>query len=104
MVLPEASSTDEWSLRTGMPPVDEQMALDGSFSADFFSARFLLRPGRKYAEAVKCFSPYEGVQDPYPEGRHAIETLAAKKPLKPSFIFVNNRLEGNALGTIAAVL
>ena len=103
-VLGKHGVTHVFNSWTGMPPVDEQMALDGSFSADFFSARFLLRPGRKYAEAVKSFSPYEGVQDPYPEGRHAIETLAAKKPLKPSFIFVNNRLEGNALGTIAAVL
>jgi len=87
-----------------MPPVDEQMALDGSFTADFFASRFLLRPGRKYEEAVKSFSPYESVQDPFPEGRRAIETLATKKPLKPSFIFVNNRLEGSALGTITGVL
>ena len=92
---------NSWS---GMPPVDEQMSLDGSFTADFFSSRFLLRPGRKYEEAVKSFSPYESVQDTYPEGRKAIETLATKKPLKPSFIFVNNRLEGSALGTIAATV
>lgn len=91
---------NSWS---GMPPVDEQMSLNGSFTADFFSSRFLLRPGRKYEEAVKNFSPYESVQDPFPEGRRAIETLATKKPLQPSYIFVNNRLEGSALGTIAGV-
>ena len=92
---------NSWS---GMPPVDEQMAFEGSFTADYFASRFLLRPGRKYEEAVKSFSPYESVQDPFPEGRRAIETLATKKPLKPSYIFVNNRLEGSALGTIAGVL
>jgi uncharacterized protein YecE (DUF72 family) len=92
---------NSWS---GMPPVDEQMAIEGSFTANFFSSRFLLRPGRKYAEAVTSFSPYESVQDPYPEGRKAIETLATKKPLAPSYIFVNNRLEGSALGTIDGVL
>ena len=92
---------NSWS---GMPPVEEQMTLDGSFPADYFASRFLLRPGRKYEEAVKSFSPYEAVQDAYPEGRNAIETLATKKPLKPSYIFVNNRLEGSALGTIANVL
>jgi len=53
---------------------------------------------------VKSFAPYESVQDAYPEGRKAIETLATKKPLKPSFIFVNNRLEGSALGTITATV
>ena len=92
---------NSWS---GMPPVNEQIALEGSFTTDFFSSRFLLRPGRKYEEAVKTFSPYESVQDPFPEGRQAIETLAKKKTLKPSFIFVNNRLEGSALGTITGVL
>ena len=92
---------NSWS---GMPPVHEQMALEGSFTTDFFASRFLLRPGRKYEEAVKRFTPYETVQDAYPEGRRAIETLGAKKSLKPSFIFVNNRLEGSALGTIAGTL
>jgi len=37
-------------------------------------------------------------------GCTAIETLATKKPLKPSYIFVNNRLEGSALGTITGGL
>ena len=92
---------NSWS---GMPPVEEQMRIQGSFTTDFFASRFLLRPGRKYEEAVKTFSPYESVQDPYPEGRRAIETLATKKPLRSSYIFVNNRLERNALGTISGVL
>jgi uncharacterized protein YecE (DUF72 family) len=92
---------NSWS---GMPSVEEQMAIGGSFTADYFASRFLLRPGRKYEEAVKSFSPYEFVQDAYPDGRKAIETLATKKPLQPSFIFVNNRLEGSALGTISNVL
>ena len=85
-----------------MPPVEEQLAIKGSLTADFFASRFLLRPGRKYEEAVQSFSPYESVQDPYPEGRAAISKLATIKTQRPSFIFVNNRLEGNALGTIAA--
>ena len=89
---------------TAMPPVFEQTALAGSFTADFFASRFLLRPGRKYEAAVKTFSPYEGVQDPYPEAREAIRDLAGKTTGKPSYIFVNNRLEGSALGTLAAAL
>ena len=31
---------------TKMPPVEEQMQMPGAFTADFFAARFLLRPGR----------------------------------------------------------
>ena len=42
-----------------MPPVSEQMAIVGSeTNDDFLAARFLLKPGRKYEEAVKEFSPY----------------------------------------------
>ena len=89
---------------TGMPPVDEQIVLDGSFTTDFFTARFLLRPGRKYEEAVKSFAPYESIQDTYPEGREAIRKLSARITKRPSYLFVNNRFEGNALGTIAGAI
>ncbi|MFM8458286.1 MAG: DUF72 domain-containing protein, partial [Chthoniobacterales bacterium] len=37
---------------TKMPPVEEQMTVPGAFTADFFAARFLLRPGRAYQQAV----------------------------------------------------
>ena len=40
-----------------MPPIGEQLTLPGSRTApDFTGARFLLRPGRKYEEAVKLLS------------------------------------------------
>jgi uncharacterized protein YecE (DUF72 family) len=92
-----------------MPPVDEQWLAPGSrTNPACFGARFLLRPGRRYAEAVDSFQPYDRVQDPYPAGRQAIVDmiLAALSRERPSraFIYVNNRFEGSALGTIAAVL
>jgi hypothetical protein len=31
----------------------------------------LLKPGRKYEEAVKLFKPYEQLREEYPEGRKA---------------------------------
>jgi len=40
--------------------VGEQMALPGSrTNPDLVAARFLLKPGRKYEEAVKAFEPYD---------------------------------------------
>ena len=89
---------------TAMPPVSEQIATPGSFTSDHFAARFLLKPGRKYEEAVKEFSPYREVKEEQPEARAAMKSLAAERPKMPSYIFVNNRLEGNALSTIAAVM
>src|ERR1035437_8212058 len=42
-----------------MPPVSEQMAIAGSrTNPELTAARFLLKPGRKYDEAVKAFEPY----------------------------------------------
>jgi uncharacterized protein YecE (DUF72 family) len=92
-----------------MPPVSEQAALPGSrTNPEFFAARLLLRPGRKYEEAVKRFSPYEYIQDPYPEGRTAVANLikesASSGNETQSFIYLNNRFEGNALESIAAIL
>ena len=90
-----------------MPPVEEQMAMPGAFtSPGLAAARFLLRPGRRYEEAVKQFSPYDRIHDPNPAGRAAgaqlLRTAQARK--SRAFVFVNNRFEGNALETIAAML
>ena len=50
-----------------MPPVGEQMALPGSrTNPNLLAARFLLKPGRKYEEAVKTFQPYDRVKEPNP--------------------------------------
>ena len=92
-----------------MPPVGEQMALPGSRpNPKLVAARFLLKPGRKYEEAVQTFQPYDRVREPNPEARTAGQALVAEGhaagPERKTFIYVNNRLEGNALETIDAML
>ena len=92
-----------------MPAVSEQMALPGSrTNPDLVAARFLLKPGRQYEEAVKTFEPYDSIKEENPGARAAGKALIAEgqaaAPRRRTFIFVNNRLEGNALGTIAAMI
>src|SRR6266478_4729658 len=92
-----------------MPSVGEQMAMPGSqTNADLVAARFLLKPGRKYEQAVKTFEPYDRIKEENPEARAAGKALIAEGqaagPKRKTFIFVNNRLEGNALETIAAMM
>jgi hypothetical protein len=92
-----------------MPPVSEQLAVPGILTQPrLCAARFLLKPGRRYAEAVKTFQPYDRLQEPNPEARKAARSLIAQgkaaNPDRKTFIYVNNRLEGNALETIAAML
>jgi uncharacterized protein YecE (DUF72 family) len=90
---------------TRMPSIGMQLDLPGSVSAGFLVARALLRPGRYYAEAVDAFAPYDRIQDPNPELRHDLVRLVetAEKLRIPAYIIVNNRAEGSAPGTIAAV-
>jgi uncharacterized protein YecE (DUF72 family) len=97
---------NNWS---AMPTVGEQMALPGSrTNPALVAARFLLAPGRKYQEAVDRFSPYDRTQEANPEARAAGAKLItegkAVGPAGKTLIFVNNRLEGSALNTIAAML
>jgi uncharacterized protein YecE (DUF72 family) len=90
---------------TRMPPVDEQMNVPGVFTARHVAARFLLPPGRTYKEAVASLAPYECVREPYPQGRDAMGRLikVAMDEERTLLVFVNNRLEGNAIQTIDAV-
>ena len=92
---------------TRMPPVEDQLAMEGSLTTDFTVARFLLKPGRSYEEAVSTFSPYESTKEPNQAAREAAKALierVTKNGRRPSFIFINNRLEGSAPLTIAALV
>jgi uncharacterized protein YecE (DUF72 family) len=89
-----------------MPELAAQMAIPDSVTADFLVSRALLRRGRVYEEAVATFSPYTEIQDPNPEARDSMRILIgrAREDRKALFLFVNNRLEGNAPLTILSVV
>ena len=90
-----------------MPPVSEQIRMVGSETADFVTARFLLRPGKSYQQAKTGFHPYKEIKEPYPEGRGALAQLLGRacfSRTRKRYIFVNNRFEGSAPWTISAVL
>jgi uncharacterized protein YecE (DUF72 family) len=93
---------------TEMPPIGEQIALEESeTNPALVAARFLLKPGRTYEEAVKTFKPYTQIKEVNSAARAAGASLIKnrKKNSKgKTLIFVNNRLEGNALQTIAAMI
>jgi uncharacterized protein YecE (DUF72 family) len=90
-----------------MPSVGDQLAIPNSrTNSTLVAARFLLTPGRKYEDAVKAFEPYDRIREVNPEVRAAGTVLVREGqqiPNRKTFIFVNNRLEGNALDTIAAI-
>ena len=92
-----------------MPSVSEQMALAGSrTNPELIAARFLLKPGRKYEDAVKAFQPYDKTNEVNADARIAAASLIGEgmryQPRRKTYIYVNNRLEGNALMTLEAIL
>jgi uncharacterized protein YecE (DUF72 family) len=91
-----------------MPSVGEQMAIPGSLTNPaLVAARFLLKPGRRYEEAVKTFHPYDRTKEVNDEARKAGASLIAdgtRAKARKTFVYVNNRLEGNALSTIEAMM
>jgi len=97
---------------TKMPTIGEQLDLPGSQDcAPFAAARLLLKQGRTYEDAVRMFSPYESVKEPNHAAREAAVRLIKTKMRADKlttenlmFLYLNNRLEGCSLETIAAIL
>jgi len=91
---------------TRMPEIGAQIRLPGAFPSNFTVVRALLRQGRSYERAVDTFAPYREIQDPNPSTREAIREIIrhAKQRRQEAYIYVNNRLEGNAPGTIHAIV
>jgi uncharacterized protein YecE (DUF72 family) len=104
-VLREHDVAHVFNSWTRMPSIGMQLDLPGSVPAGFLVARALLRPGRWYADAVDAFQPYDQIKDPNPELRGDLVRLVetAETLRIPAYLIVNNRAEGSAPRTIAAV-
>lgn len=108
-VLARHGVTHVYNSWTDMPSVKEQMSMPGSLTnPSLAAARFLMTPGRKYDESLKLFQPYDRLKEPDEEARQAGATLILGgeryEPRRKTFVYINNRLEGNALETIAAMI
>lgn len=104
-VLREHNVAHVFNSWTRMPPIGVQIELPGAFPAPFTVVRALLRPGRTYNEAVDAFAPYNEIRDQNPALRNDIVRLIQQvMALRiPAYLLVNNRAEGSAPITIAAI-
>jgi hypothetical protein len=100
--------TEVFNRWEAMPPLAEQLAIPNDMTNPKCGAmRLLLRPGRRYEDAVKLFSPSDRLKEPQPESRAAaglMRTTQRTRQPKRLFVYANKRFEGNALGTIAAII
>jgi uncharacterized protein YecE (DUF72 family) len=104
-VLREHGVAHVFTSWTRMPPLGHQLDLPGSLTGPFILARALLRPGRTYNEAVDAFAPYDRIREPNLKLRRDLVRLVetAVRTKIPAYLLVNNRTEGSAPLTIAAV-
>jgi uncharacterized protein YecE (DUF72 family) len=91
---------------TRMPPIIDQIKIAGVLTSSFSVARALLKPGRKYEDAVRLFQPYDAVKEENPELRMGLvesvhRCIAEGRTL---YAYVNNRAEGNSPKTIEGIL
>jgi len=108
-VLARHGVTHIYNAWSDMPPPAEQMALpDSVTNPSLLAARFLVREGRTFEQAVKKFSPYSKIQDANPEGRAAAVELARRglksKGRTKVMVLVGNRYEGHSPGTVNAIV
>lgn len=92
-----------WS---GGPPLDAQLERPGAWTAQFGTARLLIRPGYDYETAVQWFQPYDRRLKPYPEGLAAAARMvreAQAAGIGPMFVYLGNKLEGSAPQSVAAL-
>lgn len=96
---------NHWSYMPSLRAQMEAAATAEGLKAPFFVARLLTPRGVSYQKAVDRFRPYASLQEPNPEMRADAVTLI-KRALKrdiDAFVLVNNRSEGCAPLTIAAI-
>ena len=89
-----------------MPTLREQIQTRDIFTTDITVVRALLTHGRPYEDAVRRFSPYEQIEERNPDVREAIRDILIRTERRgeAAYIYVNNRLEGNAPTTIHEIL
>jgi hypothetical protein len=84
------------------------MTLNPLEANPFVVARYLLTPGRSHEWAQDQFEPYHQIKEIDPDARASMRRILAHArqsgPELPTYLYVGNELEGNALHTISDVL
>ncbi len=93
---------------TRMPTVLEQITMHPLEENPFVIARYLLTPGRSHNRAQEQFEPFHHLKEIDPGARASMERILRHAihgdGHQPTFLYVGNELEGNALHTISDVL
>ena len=94
---------------TRMPTVREQIGLHPLEANPFVVARYLLSPGRSFEWAREQFEPFHQLREIDPDARESMAAIlrhavCAEESDIPTFLYMGNELEGNALHTLSDVM
>jgi uncharacterized protein YecE (DUF72 family) len=90
---------------TAMPTPGPQSELIAPESQPFLVVRLLLRPGSTYQEQREAFEPFDRIQAEDIPLRNEVVGLLARAVARrlPSFVLVNNKVEGSSPLTVEAL-
>lgn len=88
-----------------MPPLRDQLAIDGTMPGPFAVVRLMLPPGRRYDDQKAAFEPFDRIVQPDPAMRDDVVRLidAAGERGYPIHVFANNKAEGSSPLTVRAI-
>lgn len=104
-VLASHGATHVFNYWERMPDIGAQLALAGSMPGPFVVARLLIPPGRRYAELVDAWEPFDRLVEPQPAMREDVCTLIEEAGRRgyEVFVIVNNKAEGSSPLTVRAL-
>lgn len=103
--LAESGAVPGFAVHPAAPPLRDQIQLAPPGDFPVTVARWLLPPGADYEGARDAFSPFRSLQAPDPGHREILADLARDglRAGRPVFIVVNNKAEGSAPLSVAAL-
>jgi len=87
------------------PTIPEQCEILGDYRGQALMVRWNLRRDQQYERAKDSFAPFNALVAPDPDTRASVADLCAEalRAGKPAFVVANNKAEGSAPLTIAAL-
>jgi uncharacterized protein YecE (DUF72 family) len=88
-----------------MPSVGRQLLVRSILTAPFCVCRLSIRPGERYDERFRAFSPFDRLVEVDEEMRASVVALARRclSEKRELFVIVNNKMEGSAPLTVRAL-
>ncbi len=103
--LADHGATHVFNYWSRMPPLADQMRVEGLLRGPLLVIRLLLPPGARYDELKKAYAPFDRLIAPQAAMRQDVVRLvrAALERDMEAYVLVNNKAEGSSPWTVRAL-